>query len=88
MSSKILLIGGGIIVLYLIKKKMDKAKEDKIFEEALKKNEIPCEEKIDEIRLNLDSWIKARWPEISDENLLDTVINLTTVDFIEEEENL
>ena len=76
--TKYAIIAGVILVLYLGKKKRDKEKEDKLFEEALKNNETPCDEKINEIRLRIDEWMKFNMPFIRDDELMDIVVDLTT----------
>lgn len=81
MKTKLILAGAGVLVLYLywLKKKKNKAKEEKLIEESLPVNmAMPAAQQIDIIRLKLDDFMKYQFPFMTEEERVYRIIDLTS----------
>ena len=78
MRIKWILIGSGVLLLYLWKKKKDRQKEQAELEKAVEANEMPSAEQIDLVRLKIEDWLRSNWPFSSDEEIREAVIFMTS----------
>lgn len=81
MKTKLILAGAGVLVLYLywLKKKKNKAKEEKLIEESLPVNmAMPAAQQIDIIRLKLDDFMKYQFPFMTEEERVYRIVDLTS----------
>jgi hypothetical protein len=81
MKTKLIIAGAGVLVLYLywLKKKKNKAKEEKLIEESLPVNmAMPAAQQIDIIRLKLDDFMKYQFPFMTEEERVYRIVDLTS----------
>lgn len=81
MKTKLIIAGAGVLVLYLywLKKKKNKAKEEKLIEESLPVNmAMPAAQQIDIIRLKLDDFMKFQFPFMSEDERVYWIVDLTS----------
>jgi hypothetical protein len=79
MKTKLILAGVLVLYLYWLKKKKNKAKEEKLIEESLPVNmAMPAAQQIDIIRLKLDDFMKYQFPFMTEEERVYRIVDLTS----------